>query len=72
MTIIKNNGCIKISCCECGLTHLWTFKIKRGKTIEDDSVEIAFHLTGPSLKNEQSRQEAERGSIGENPAASFI
>jgi len=44
MTTVKNNGSLVVTCCKCALKHLWTYKIKRGKTPEDDYVELGVHV----------------------------
>lgn len=40
ITVIYNNGFWCQWCCDCGLRHLYHFKIIRGKTPEDDRIEM--------------------------------
>lgn len=40
----KTGDCITQECCECSLRHIWIFKVIRGKTPQDDEVEMEIYL----------------------------
>ena len=37
---VKTGGKITTECCECGLLHIRTYKVIRGRTPQDDIVEV--------------------------------
>jgi hypothetical protein len=38
----KTGDKVTNECCECGIRHLWLFKVKRGKSPQDDVVEMSI------------------------------
>jgi hypothetical protein len=46
----KTGDCITNECCDCGSRHLWLFKIIRGKTPQDDVVEMQIFLEKPTIE----------------------
>ncbi len=57
MKQFKNGSMITVKCCDCSLCHDWTFKVIRGKSPEDDVVEMGIFL---NLSKTEELRKAER------------
>ena len=59
---IPNNGFLFPWCCDCGLRHIWHFRVERGNSPEDDVVVLTGARDDYATKY---RQIAERAAKNE-------
>ncbi len=54
---IKTGNQLIVECCDCGLQHIWTFEVVRGKFPQDDKIVFnVFRQNKINKNNERNRQ----------------